>query len=238
MATLIHHLGLGDHVMLNGLARFLVSKGVSPVHVIVLEHQVDTVSFMYRDEHRIKVLVTPSKNPNDVRSVVVGTPIPLATYSIPDATWGQLTFQGALGTWAHTPYLQAGVNPEYMRTRFKVVRDRAREQALFESLRLEGDPYVFVHRDPVHKPLSVRTDLRIVCPDTTSRPYNVFDWLLVIERATEVHCANGGPFMWIIELLKLGGPEKNFFHVSAAHTEYTPTCVRNVFTEDVWTFKD
>ena len=233
--TLLHHLGLGDHIMLNGMARTLEKRGCN-VHVVVMAHQVDTVQFMYRDT-KIKVLVTPSKNPQDVRSVVVGLVMPLATYAIRDDVWAQLTFTGFMGTWAHVPYFQAGVNPEYMRSKFKVIRDSARETALFDSLNLPPK-YIFEHKDPIHKSFDIKSKLKIVNPDTTSQPYNVFDWLLVIERAQEVHCANGGPFMWIIELMKLGDPSKNIFHVSAAHTEYTSMCVKNVFSEDVWTFKD
>ena len=237
MISLVHHLGLGDHIMLNGMARYFASKKVH-VNVIVSDHQKDSVEFMYRDEPNISVRVTQSSKPQDVVAAIAGTPVRLATYEIPDQQWAQLTFSGHFGTWAHVPYFQAGVNPEYMRSRFKLFRDPVREERLFASLALK-EPYIFVHRDPVHKPFKdVRGDLRIVTPDTTSRPYNVFDWLLVIERATEVHCANGGPFMWLVELLKMGGPEKNFFHFTAAHQEYTETCVRNVFTEDVWTFKE
>ena len=237
--TLVHHLGLGDHIMLNGMARHLASKGLH-VNVIVLEHQKDSVEFMYRDESNISVRVTQSSKPQDVIAAVMGTPVRLATYSIPDQNWAQLTFTGHFGTWAHVPYFQAGVNPEYMRSRFKLFRDPVREERLFSSLGLdEKEPYAFVHRDPVHKPFTgLSQTLRIVNPDTTSRPYNVFDWLLVIERATEVHCANGGPFMWLIELLKIGDPSKNTFHLYAAHQEYTKTCVQNVFSEDIWTFKD
>ena len=233
--TLIHHLGLGDHVMLNGLARTLEKKG-HQVHVIVMGHQADSIRFMYRDT-TIKVLVTPSKNPADIRKLIVGTPFNLATYGIPDDIWSAVTFSGALGTWAHVPYFQASINPEYMRTHFKLVRDPVREQELFDRLCLPSE-YIFEHKDPIHKDFGLVSDFPIINPSTIENPYNIFDWLLVIEKAREVHCANGGPFMWMIELLKLGGPHKNFFHISAAHGEYLPQCVKNVFTDDIWTFKD
>jgi len=234
--TIIHHLGLGDHVMLNGLARTLEKRGLQ-VYVIVMGHQAESVQFMYRDT-TIKVLVTPSKNPSDIRQLVVGMALELATYQIPDAMWGQLTFVGNLGTWAHVPYFQAGVNPEYMRSHFKLHRDPIREMNLFKSLGLAKGKYIFEHKDPIHKDFGLVSEFPIINPSTTETPYNVFDWLMVIELAREVHCANGGAFMWMIELLKLGGPDKNFFHMTAAHGEYTPHCVKNVFTDDVWTFKD
>jgi hypothetical protein len=234
--TIVHHLGLGDHIMICGLARSLQEQG-HDVYVIVLEHQAQSIRFMYRDTN-INVLVTPNKSPQSVWSCVVGTALPLATYGIPDAAWAQLTFEGSIGTWAHVPYLQAGVNPHYMRKKFRVNRDLNREQQFYQSLHL-SEKYVFVHRDSAHtKPIEVETDLEIVYPDTTSPDYNIFDWILVIENAQEVHCANSGPFPWLIELLELGGKHKNFFHLSAAHQEYSRKCVKNTFSTDIWTFKD
>ncbi len=234
--TIVHHLGLGDHIMLCGLARTLEEQG-NRVYVVVLEHQAQSIRYMYRDT-TIKVLVSPNKTPQGIMSVVVGRVLPLATYSIPDSAWAQLTFEGSIGTWAHVPYLQAGVNPHFMRKKFMCRRDRRREHDLYESLHLPKK-YIFVHRDPAHtKPIEVKTDLTIVYPDTTSADYNIFDWLKVIECAEEVHCANSGPFPWMIELMELGTNEKNFFHLLAAHQEYSVKCVKNTFSSDIWTFKD
>lgn len=234
--TIVHHLGLGDHIMMCGLARYLEEQG-HQIHVVVLEHQAQSIRYMYRDTS-IKVLVSPGKTPGDVRSCFVGKILPLATYGMMDSAWAQLTFEGSIGTWACTPYLQAGVNPHFMRKKFRVIRDREREHEFYKNLCLPQG-YIFVHRDSAHtKPIEVSTDLPIVYPDTTSPDYNIFDWLKVIEHAEEVHCANSGPFPWIVELLELGTFRKNFFHLSAAHQEYSAKCVKNVFSSDIWTFKD
>jgi len=234
--TIVHHLGLGDHIMLNGMARYFTEFGFK-VHVIVTQFQEETVRFMYRDTN-VKVLVTPTKNNQDVRSVVVGSPLPLATYAVPDDVWAKLTRTGDVTTWAHLPYAQAGVNPDYMRRKFRVDRDPARERALFDSLGLkDGDIYVFEHKDPINKDFGlVSNGTRIVNPDNASQPYNAFDWLLVIEKAREVHCANSGPYAWMIELMRLGGPHKNYFHIDAAHQEYERKAVQCVFSTDLWKF--
>jgi len=102
--TIVHHLGLGDHIMLNGMARYF--SNFFKVHVIVTKAQEETVKFMYRDTD-IKVLVTPSKNAIDVRRLIVGAPLVLATYAMDDNTWKVLTGSGDITTWAHLPYAQA-----------------------------------------------------------------------------------------------------------------------------------
>jgi hypothetical protein len=221
--------------MINGLARTLEKRGHN-VHVLVLQHQYETVAFMYRDTN-IKVLVTPSKNLVDIINSCKGYILPLATYK-DHAIWSTLTFSGEIGTWAYAPYLQAGVNPDYMRRHFKVFRDPEREKTLFNSLDIKPGEYIFEHKDPSNKDFEIVSDLKIINPDVTSQNYNTFDWLLVIENAKEVHCANSGPWPWIVELMRIGGPEKNVFHIRAAHQEYQDKCVKNTFSDDIWTFKD
>ena len=45
---IVHHLGLGDQLMLNGMARYL-SKKVNTVYIVVKNCHKDTVEFMYKD---------------------------------------------------------------------------------------------------------------------------------------------------------------------------------------------
>ena len=40
----------------------------------------------------------------------------------------------------------------------------------------------------------------------------------------------------MIELMKIGDPKKNFFHLDVAHKYYGPKTVKTVFSDEVWTF--
>jgi hypothetical protein len=61
-----------------------------------------------------------------------------------DKSWEFMTQgQGSVMTnWAHGVYVQAGVNPKYMYSKFKVVRDKSKE------FTIDKENYIFVHDDP------------------------------------------------------------------------------------------
>ena len=233
--TIIHHLGLGDHIMLNGMARFMSSKGYK-VNVVVRKNQSKSVKFMYRDSD-ISVLVIQSDD--QIRNVIKGVPVCLATYGFDTNTYKYILEQN-IGTWASVPYFQAGVNPEYMRTRFKVDRDYKREETFMKVLGVdEEEEFIFLHD----------ASTRLVCPDINtsykiikagevySDSFNIFDWLGVLEKAKEIHCVNSS-FAWIVELCGVGKRETNFLHIKCAHQEHNIKSVKSVFTEDRWTFID
>jgi hypothetical protein len=50
-----------------------------------------------------------------------------------------------------------------------------------------------------------------------------------------VHCMNSS-YNWMIELMNIGTPKKNFFHLDVAHKYYGPKIVKTVFSDEVWTF--
>lgn len=87
----------------------------------------------------------------------------------------------------------------------------------------------------VFKPHSKVTNLKEEYFETNVP--NIFDYISIIENADEVHCMNSS-YNWFIELLKLGTPDKNFFHTGVAHKYYTPPIVKQVFSDQVWTFVD
>jgi hypothetical protein len=68
--------------------------------------------------------------------------IALATYGIDDNGWAFMT-QGpgsAMSNWAHGVYIQAGVNPRYMYSKFKVVRDKSKEFTIDKVMSVQANP--------------------------------------------------------------------------------------------------
>ena len=149
-----------------------------------------------------------------------------------------------LTNWAYGVYMQAGVNPYYMRSKFHVERDSEREETLFNHYGLTKGEYIFVHDSPDRKlddgnrTIEVETDLKIFNPNDTYKEFpNIFDYSLIIENAKEVHCMNSS-YPWLVELLRLGKKDTTFFHTKAAHNYYPVHAVKTVFDEDLWTFID
>ena len=255
--VIIHHLGLGDQIMINGMVRHFVEI-YQKVYIFVKNCHLESVQFMYRDllleNGKLELLVVDNTQPSSiwetVRAIKDCTVLPLATYGVSDGTWEFFTQKDGnnFSNWAHGVYIQARINPLYMYSKFKVVRDHEREEQLFNKFpELELNNYIFIHDDHLRdrKIGDTRKDLKIFRPgsfpiDTRKEFFscdnpNIFDYLKIIECAKEVHCMNSS-YNWMIDLLKIGDPTKNFFHLDTAHQYYKPETVKTVFSDQVWTF--
>ena len=239
--TILHYLGLGDQIMLNGMVRHFAETDT--VRIFVKRCHEESVRFMYRDiADKVELILVDTTNPREIWSQAKGDIIPLATYGMDDKSWEFMTQgQGSIMTnWAHGVYVQAGVNPKYMYSKFKVIRDKSKEFTIDEK------NYIFVHDDPERdRVIEVKTDKFVYKPDSKvvdknqeffkcDRP-NIFEYISVIENADEVHCMNSS-YNWMIELVKIGDPKTNFFHLDIAHKYYGPRTVKTVFSDEVWTF--
>jgi hypothetical protein len=242
--VIVHHIGLGDHIMLNGMARHL--SQIRRIIILVNIGHKESIDFMYRDCPAITVDAHDNLETN-MRNVLfnyVNTGceiLPLATYGLQDQIWKAFAHGDTpFVTWAHLPYFQAKVNPEYMKTKFHVERDPEREQACMVRHDLTGKDYIFVHSEPArHKPNIVESQYQVFNPDPTETPFNVFDYLGVLENAKEIHCINSS-WAWVVELCKLGSKQTNFLNCTLAYSScfQPPSTVKMVFTDLRWTFKE
>jgi hypothetical protein len=229
MLTILHHLGLGDAIMLNGMIRHFAEK--QDVCIFIQKQHEDSVRFMYRDLDNIKIKLVNTTNAREMWSQIEGTTLPLATYELPDNAWRVVT-SGPLSimfNWAHSIYIQAGIPPKYMYSKFKVVRDRESE------IKYEHGDYVFVHDDE-SRGMKINipdADVYRVTHDRLKNNSNIFDYLTVIENAKEVHCMDSC-YAWMINMMEIGNPSKNFLHLNVKGN-YTHRMVKTVFGDDLWT---
>lgn len=238
--TILHHLGLGDQIMLNGMVRHFAEN--EHVYLVCKNCHEESVKFMYRDIcDKVSLVIVENTNPQEIWSKLPkgSRVLPLATYGMENNVWYNFT---QATNWAHGVYLQAKVNPLYMYTKFKVVQDSSIQ------LKPPTSDYIFVHDDRERdRCINVNTDKFIYKPhakviDENKEFFhcensNMFSYIWIIENAKEVHCMNSS-YNWMIELMKLGDKKTNFFHLNVAHLYYKPDTVKSVFSDHVWTFED
>lgn len=243
---IVHHLGLGDQLMLNGMVRHLAE--MDDVAVIVIKPHKESVEFMYRDIPRVKVLVIDDTSPKSIFEAAQSTGyevLPLATYSLDVEFWKLMCHNNGdskmgpvnprITNWCHAVYNQAGVNIDYMRSKFKVDRDLERERAVMDKFGLVPGEYIFVH-DGKDRKLNLNTNVKIFNADDHYKEVpNIFDYITIIENAKEVHCVHSC-YNWLIELLRIGNPSKNFFYNIRCINPYDS--VKAVFSDTIWSFKD
>jgi len=216
--------------MLNGMVRHFAED--EHVCIFVQKHHLESVQFMYRDiEDRVKIKAVNTTNAQEMWSQVEGRVLPLATYRLPIDVWKYI-MEGPpteMVNRAHSVYIQAGIPPKYMYSKFKVVRDKSKE------ITCEYDDYVFIHDDE-RRGMKINSDhpnIFRITPDIITKNPNIFDYLSVIENAKEVHCMDSC-YAWMINMMEIGNPSKNFLHLDVKGN-YNTNMVRTVFGDDLWT---
>jgi len=251
---IIHHLGIGDQLTLNGMVRHFVEHNHTVKIMARKSHQL-SAEFMYRDLSPDKVSfefmdskeLVPSpqeiwKRANELHEQEGYTLLPLATYQIPTNSWNWFTVgQGKnMCNWLQATYIQAGLNPFYMKTKFKVFRDPEKENEIFDHFGLVSGEYIFVH-DSKSRGISINlpnnTGLQIFNPDEHYKEFpNMFDYCKIIECAKEVHCF-GSSYAMLIELMELNSKDKNFYHTfHNASGNLTKREVLITYSDHLWTF--
>jgi hypothetical protein len=192
-----HHLGLGDHIIANGMVRSIAKK-YDRTFIFCKPHNFPNVSFMYRDLTNLKIIVMDdlgvqsfmTLNPNNNYIIAGHAPF-----------WRILNSGNNTLTIDEIFYQLAGVPLENKWTEFFVKRDVERERQVFKELGLEeGEKFAFVHDDERRRINKNLPSLKIIRP--SKREFSLFDFLYTIEQASEIHCINSS-FFCLIDCMKI-----------------------------------
>lgn len=173
-----HKLGLGDHIICNGLVR-QYALNYKKVYVLCKKKNLKQVDRMYMD------------NPNIVPIEARPSTLKLGNNYL---VLRPNRFEG--DSFDRQMYTLAGVDFNHKWESFYVQRNRTKENELAEYFDGIGD-FVFVHDDKV-RDYVIKDDLvdkRIIRP---SIRFGVFDYLKILENASEVHCIDSS-FLNLIE---------------------------------------
>ena len=202
MKYIYHHLGLGDHIICNGIVRHY-REIYEEVTVFCKQPYLTNVEYMYRDDNKIIVLpigqdydVLNYINQNNLHSdlIIVG----FNKQGFKDAK----TFDEGFYNTVNLPF-------EYRFTKFKFDRDTDKESEVYNELNPNNEPYIYVHDDPQRgfkiDRNKLNSNLKIIGND---KRFLMFDMLKIIENATEVHSMQTG-MKDLINSFKFNKP--NFF---------------------------
>lgn len=188
-----HHLGLGDHIICNGLIRSLVdSKG--KISLFVRENNFPRVRRMYDNDPRIEFVVVPMTT-NECR--FVDGYIDSCGGDLLRLGFDQIQKSSSLN-FDQVFYIFAGVPFDNRWTKFYIRRDHREEQRVLSKLNPTGEAYMFVHDDPSRgfsfdPPNS--GGLKIIRNDPSE---DIFSMIGVLENASEIHCMESS-FRCLIE---------------------------------------
>lgn len=175
MKYIYHHLGLGDHIICNGMVRHY-KEIYGKVTVFCKPHNYENVKYMYRDDEDITVL--PVGEDWDVNVYIFENKISKDVIKIGFdklMNYPVTKFDESFYKIAEIPF-------EYRFSKFSFLRDLEKEGEAFNFVNPNNEEYIFVHGNVDRN--KIRTDLKII---ENPIEFGVFDILKIIENATEVH---------------------------------------------------
>lgn len=196
-----HHLGLGDHIICNGLVREF-AKVFNQVFLFSKPHNFGNVSFMYRDLDNLTVIEADD-------SVAVNYIISNELQKYYLRVGHENMVRGY--NFDESFYRQVDIDFENRWDSFFIERDTKNEEIPFNELNPNNEPYALIHNtgsDGVDRIDYSKIDSslkQIIIP----KKYGFFDFIKLIEDATEIHCIDSS-FIHLVN--SLNTDNKKYFH--------------------------
>lgn len=190
-----HHLGLGDHIICNGLVHELTARA-EQILLPCKTNNTKTVAHLYSDYPDILVADIGNLDYNGEASAIVNMSI---NNNLPLLRIG---FTGQNDTpFDEQFYQQMGVDFEKRWTNFRMPIDKTNADLFFNSF-IGHDEYALVHNTASigTYELQINTNLPIYFVDKSLE--SMLDWRTVIENAKEIHCIDSS-FIHLVDSLNL-----------------------------------
>lgn len=204
-----HHLGLGDHIICNGLVRYLLKNSIRNVILPTKKHNIESVDYMYRDLPTVKI------------DPVIKDECAVKKYKKYKNVL-RIGFENIQGNnWEKSFYDQVNINYNYRFNSFFIYRDKERENNFIKNFNIK-EKYAFVCFTSSTSSNNIKpdTDLPVIYLEKITN--NLFDWLPIIFNASEVHTIDTSIFQ-LIKQIKLNCRQV-FYDISSidrTRTNYT-----------------
>ena len=196
-----HHLGLGDHIICNGLVRhfaelygqtFVFTKPVNKINIKRMYSDNKKITILPMSDQQVREFINIFKSH---KYVIAGhTPEFEKKYNDPNLhkNFDELFYEDN-----NIPFI-------YKWTKFFVERDLKREKEVYYDIYGLNDDseFIFVHENPIYSPVvqNISENIQKIMPD--NKEVGIFDYLYLIEKAKEVHVMNSS-FMNLIDCIQL-----------------------------------
>jgi hypothetical protein len=180
MKYIYHHLGLGDHIVNNGMVRNFYKK-YDAITLFSYKHNVKNVQYMYRDLEKFQVIGVESDSQADFYISNNNLDCLKIGFSDLSDVMPKLPFDKAF-------YKLAGLDFSVRFDEFYFERDLEKEKEVLNILNPTGEKYIFIHDDSSRgfsiDMSRIKIEYKVIMND---KRFNVFDYITLIENAEEIH---------------------------------------------------
>jgi len=188
------HLGLGDHIVCNGLLNYF-SESFDKIYLPVKSRDINNINYLYKDNQKIEVFkIEHSSEVEDINSFAKKNN--LITLKV--------GFKKRKPPFNLSFYDQFGLPYSYSISKFRVPRDIKKEESLYQHLKdiyKVKDRYQVVHNQSSYGKVSLQVNKElptIFIEKETDLYKNIFLYSKVIKNATEIHCLDSS-FLHLVE---------------------------------------
>ena len=199
------HLGLGDHIVCNGLLNHF-SESFSKIYLPVKSRDINNLNYLYKDNDNVDVFkIEHETEVEDINNFAKKNNLTIL----------KIGFKKRKPPFNLSFYEQFDLPYDYSLNKFKILRDEEKESSLYKHLKntykVEG-PYQIVHNQSSYGKVDLQSNknLPIIYIEKETDLYkNIFLYLKVIENASEIHCLDSS-FLHLVERVKTNA--ELFFH--------------------------
>ena len=213
--VLHHHLGLGDHIICNGLVN-QISHVLDMVHLPVKTHYYEMIKFLYRENNKVKLFqVSNNDSGNDVLDYAKVNNKKILRIGF------ELVKNNPFNSWF---YEQIGYPYEYSFKYFYIPTADNEENELKEYLlnyyKIDDSDYVIVHNESHEGKYNLKSinSSKIIYMTKESDLFN--NMLLcrkLIINAKEIHCINSS-FLHLVDRIKT---DANLYYHNIRNSKFT-----------------
>ena len=200
----IPHQGLGDHILCNGLYRYLAAQD-GRIIIPVKSKNFHAVSLMLSDLSNITLIRISNKYEKLAVKILAFIGKNSGANLVLLGNYGRSFFLEGI-RFDRNFYLQAKVPFETRWDGFFVPFDSKLEENLFIELGCSKGPYIFLHEDAsrgfVINRTNISSGIRIIEPLKEGAGYSLFDYRKVLANAVEIHVIESS-FAALVESLSL-----------------------------------
>ncbi len=207
-----HHLGLGDHIICNGLVNF-ISKKYKKIYLVTNSIFKDQVDYLYQINNRVEILPVDVKSVNNaedaVKDFAMKKKLQILKIGFEEEKKINKPFYKAF-------YKQLNINYKISYSDFNLPFNQKDEvnlsKILFKKFNVKNSRYLLFHNEASDNKfqLNIQSNLPVI---SLSQDYddqnNIFLYRDIIKNASEIHCINSS-FLHLIDRIETNG--RLFYH--------------------------
>ncbi len=204
---LYHHLGLGDHIICNGLVNYL-SRDVSKIYLPVNNIFFEQIKYLYKHNDKVEVFAVnvPLINnaDKDIYNFAIQKSIPVLRVGFEYEKNSRKPFYKAFYKQFNIRYK---ISYEYFQPPIDEKLIDKNYRHLLETFDIDNEDYILVHDESSVENFELKIDSQLKSVSLShkyDRYQNIFLYNKIIRNAKEIHCVNSS-FLHLIDRLETNG---------------------------------